>query len=144
MDDHWVNRFMDLAEHVSAWSKDENCKVGAVLVNPEKRVAGVGYNGLPSEMRDSPLAMTMKGCMIHAEVNAIENSVATEDCAVFVTKAPCLNCAISLKWSKVSAVYCPPIDSGSSWAVSQNQAVALLKSAKIPVYFVRHGEIIST
>ena len=144
MEAKWVLRFMDLAEHVSAWSKDVNCKVGAVLVNADKRVAGVGYNGLPDTMADTTLAMTMKGCMIHAEVNAIENSVETEGCSVFVTKAPCLNCAISLKWSGVAAVYCPPIDSGSSWAVSQNQAVALLKKAKIPVYFVRHGEIIST
>lgn len=144
MDAKWVNRFMDLAEHVSAWSKDANCKVGAVLVNEEKRVAGVGYNGLPNGMTDSKLSMTMKGCMIHAEVNAIENSVSTKGCAVFVTKAPCLNCAISLKWSGIAAVYCPPIESDSSWAVSQNQAVALLKNAKIPVYFVRDGEIILT
>ena len=43
----WDQYFMGMA-HLSAMrSKDPNTRVGACIVNPQKRVVGLGYNGFP-------------------------------------------------------------------------------------------------
>lgn len=49
----WDKRFLDLAEHISTWSKDPSTKVGAVLVNDQKIVVGLGYNGFSRGVEDS-------------------------------------------------------------------------------------------
>jgi len=43
----WDNRFLDLCEHVSEWSKDPSTKVGAVITEGI-HIVSIGYNGLPS------------------------------------------------------------------------------------------------
>lgn len=72
---HWDSRFVNMAEHVSAWSHDPSTKVGAVVVRPDKTIASVGYNGFPRGVvdlyerlndRETKLAIT-----VHAEANAI-------------------------------------------------------------------------
>ena len=48
----WNKRFLDLAGHVAGWSKDPSTKVGAVIVNDDKQVLGLGYNGFPRGVHD--------------------------------------------------------------------------------------------
>jgi deoxycytidylate deaminase len=40
----WDRRFLELARHVAAWSKDPSTQVGAVVAEG-KRVVSLGYNG---------------------------------------------------------------------------------------------------
>ncbi len=80
IDDKWNRRFLDLAEHVSKWSKDPSTKVGAVIVNPKKVVVGMGYNGFPRGVIDRPDRLSDREqkypMIVHAEINAILNASA--------------------------------------------------------------------
>ena len=49
----WDEYFMGIALLSAKRSKDPNTQVGACIVNTDKRIVGVGYNGLP------------KGCSEH-------------------------------------------------------------------------------
>ena len=71
----WDIRFLELAKHISSWSKDPSTKVGAVLVNDLKQVVGMGYNGFARGVRDTDERLndreTKYKLVVHAEVNAI-------------------------------------------------------------------------
>ena len=75
MNDKWKRRFIELAKHISTWSKDPSTQVGAVIVRPDKTIASVGFNGFPrgvddrpEKLADRPLKYQM---IVHAEINAI-------------------------------------------------------------------------
>lgn len=99
----WARRFLEMADGVALWSKDEDKKVGAVLVDGRRRVVGVGYNGFPDTVFDDPELLAGPGegkapFMVHAEMNAILNCpVSTQGLSLFVTHHPCTkgdtNCA---------------------------------------------------
>ena len=71
----WDVRFLHLAEHIAAWSKDPSTKVGAVITDPNRRVVSLGYNGLPQGILDIPERMANRDLKyqltVHAERNAI-------------------------------------------------------------------------
>lgn len=73
--DNWDNKFLELAQLISTWSKDPSTKVGAVIVRPNRTVASVGYNGFPQEMNDSPELYNNREIKysrtIHGEMNAL-------------------------------------------------------------------------
>ena len=50
----WSDRFLALAEHIAEWSQDPSTKVGAVIVDSQKRVVSMGYNGFPRGIKDLP------------------------------------------------------------------------------------------
>lgn len=70
----WDRRFLELAKLVSTWSKDPSTQVGAVLTR-DRKVVGIGYNGLPSGVIDSYERLNDRDIKypmtVHAEVNAI-------------------------------------------------------------------------
>jgi deoxycytidylate deaminase len=133
MNDKWKQRFMALAEHTAAWSKEE-AKVGAVMVDASRCCRGLGFNGAPPGYDDSlvtPENSTF--VVVHAEVNALINSTG-KDLTMFVTRAPCLACAGAIAASSiVSKVVCPvPLGSGR-WSESTQQAIKYLKDRGIIV-----------
>jgi dCMP deaminase len=101
MSDKWDKRFLDLADHVSAWSKDNSTKVGCVIVRPDKTIASVGYNGFPRGVNDDETRYNdrnLKYMMVkHAEENAIYSSKETlNGFTAYVTHHPCSSCTGSL------------------------------------------------
>lgn len=57
----WDQYFMGMA-HLSAMrSKDPNTRVGACIVNPQKRVVGLGYNGFPYGCEDEEFPWDREG-----------------------------------------------------------------------------------
>ena len=48
----WDNRFLNLAKHISTWSRDPSTQVGAVIVDNKKRIISVGFNGLAQGVED--------------------------------------------------------------------------------------------
>lgn len=94
----WDQRFMRLAAEVASWSKDPSTKVGAVLVDDDRRVIGLGFNGFPRGVCDHPERLAdrpTKYLMVqHAEANAILNAVASvKGSTAYVTHHPCSSCA---------------------------------------------------
>ena len=71
----WDQRFLELAKHVSTWSKDPSTQTGAVIVNLDNTVVGLGYNGFPRGIEDSHDRLydreTKYSMIIHCEMNAV-------------------------------------------------------------------------
>jgi dCMP deaminase len=105
----WDKRFLDLAKHVSSWSKDPSTKVGAVIVNSDRQIVSLGYNGFArgvddSEDRYSDRAMKYQ-MVVHAEANAILNAnTSLKGTTCYVTHPCCSNCAALLIQAGVKTV----------------------------------------
>ncbi len=71
----WDLRFLAMAKLVSGWSKDPSTQCGAVIVDEERRVVSVGYNGFAKGVHDTAERLNNREekyrYVIHAEVNAI-------------------------------------------------------------------------
>lgn len=132
----WDARFMAVAADVASWSKD-SCKVGAVLVSPDGHQVSWGYNGLPvalndDDRREYDSSAKKQALSVHAELNALANcAVKPVGWHLFVTKAPCTPCALTLMQFGVSRIVSPPIIDGSSWAESQYLARSLFRTAGV-------------
>lgn len=74
-EEKWDLRFLNLAQHISIWSKDPSTKCGAVIVRPNRTIASLGYNGFPRGIDDSPAIYADREAkyarVVHAEMNAI-------------------------------------------------------------------------
>lgn len=103
---NWDEYFMGMAVLSSLRSKDPSTKVGAVIVNDEKKVVSIGYNGMPRHIDDDDLTWN-KGegldskylYVCHAELNAIlnaRNGSSLSNCTAYVTLFPCNECTKAL------------------------------------------------
>ncbi|TRY72189.1 hypothetical protein TCAL_00235 [Tigriopus californicus] len=100
----WDSYFMATAFLSAMRSKDPVTQVGAVIVNRQKRIVGIGYNGMPRGCPDDQMPWG-KGhedpCenkfmyVCHAEMNAIlsKNAADVENCTIYVALFPCNECA---------------------------------------------------
>jgi dCMP deaminase len=122
-------RFLALARHVAEWSKDPSTKVGCVLVDADRRVIGMGYNGFPRGVDDCPARYadrpTKYAMVVHAEANAVLNAVAkTAGSTAYVTHHPCAGCAGMLIQAGVVAVFCPVPEAGIAERFADSFAAA--------------------
>lgn len=100
----WDEYFMGIAMLSAQRSKDNSTQVGACIVNNEKKIVAVGYNGMPTgccdddmpwERKADSLLSTKYPFVCHAELNAILNSNIgnLNGCTLYVTLFPCNECA---------------------------------------------------
>lgn len=100
----WEDYFMAIAFLSAMRSKDPSTQVGAAIVNEEKKIVGIGYNGFPKGCSDDnlPWGKTQNASgenkylfVCHAEMNAIlnKNSAEVKNCAIYVALFPCNECA---------------------------------------------------
>ena len=98
----WDNYFMGVALLSAMRCKDPNTQVGACIVNSDKRIVGIGYNGMPIGCKDEEFPWDREGgfletkyaYVVHAEPNAILNANSqTRNCTLYVTLFPCNECA---------------------------------------------------
>lgn len=123
----WDRRFLDLAEYISAWSKDPRTKVGAVIVDHERRVVSLGYNGFPRGVLDDERRYidrpTKHLFVAHAERNALDNAPhSVEGCTLYVPLMPCNECAKSVIQKGIQRVvtYKPNRDgTGFNWDITE-------------------------
>ena len=74
----WDEYFMGVAIFSAYRSKDPHTQVGACIVNEDKHIVGVGYNGMPNGCDDSVYPWGRTGdfadqkypYVVHAELNA--------------------------------------------------------------------------
>lgn len=71
----WDRFYLGLAKYYSQASKDPSTKVGVVLVSPNNRVVGLGYNGFAPGVDDTEERYNNRELkyklVVHGEVNAI-------------------------------------------------------------------------
>lgn len=135
----WDRRFLELAKHVSTWSKDPSTKVGSVIVDDKRRVIGLGYNGFPRGVTDNEERLndrpTKYSMVAHAEVNAILNSNQNkENCTLYIWPLfSCNECAKVIIQScmiiRVVSLY-PQL---GRWVPAYDVATILFKEARIQV-----------
>lgn len=138
----WDERFLDLAKHVSAWSKDPSTKVGAVITRGNE-IVSMGYNGFPSGVEDNERLFnreTKYDIIIHAEINAILHAKQNLDgCTIYVWPLPpCPRCAAVIIQSGIDRVVSPACEEGSRWSSACNTAKSMFEEAGV-VYFNSSG-----
>ncbi|KAE8901279.1 hypothetical protein PF005_g25883 [Phytophthora fragariae] len=116
----WDDYFMSVAFLSAMRSKDPSTQVGACIVNPERKIVGIGYNGFPNGCGDDELPWARENetnspldtkypYVCHAEMNAIlnKNSTDVKGCTIYVALFPCNECAKLIIQSGISrVVYC--------------------------------------
>lgn len=109
----WDEYFMGVAILSAKRSKDPGTQVGACIVTPDRRIVGVGYNGLPAGCSDDEFPWDREGDFLnskyayvcHAELNAILNSTKNlKGCTIYVDLFPCNECAKSIIQSGISEI----------------------------------------
>ena len=109
----WDQYFMGMAHLSAKRSKDPNTRVGACIVNPQKRVVGPGYNGFPYGCEDDEFPWERDGnfldtkypYVVHAELNAILNSIQDlHGCTLYVSLFPCNECAKAIIQAGITCV----------------------------------------
>jgi len=98
----WDKKFLELAKHISTWSKDPSKKIGAVAVGQNRNILATGYNGFPKGIQDTEERLndreTKYELVVHAEMNciynAVENGVSLKGAHLYVYGLPiCHECA---------------------------------------------------
>jgi dCMP deaminase len=101
-DKKWSVRLLKMAKDIASWSKDTSTKVGAVITTADGKPISWGFNGMPMGINDDVPERHMRPekykWMCHAERNAMDLASRSDlsDCVMFVTFAPCANCAQSI------------------------------------------------
>lgn len=113
MTPEWDRHFIEVARLVASRSKDPSTKVGAIIVDNEKRIVSTGYNGFPRGVLDDPTRYGDRALkyemVIHAEANAILFSHGrAQHSSIYCTMFPCSRCAGFIIQSGIRRVVSPP------------------------------------
>lgn len=109
----WDECFMRIANVIADRSKDPSTQTGAIIVDKDNIVVGLGYNGLPRGInsekfpwnREGKFLETKYAYVCHAEENAIYNSNKnTAGCKIYCTLFPCNECAKTIIQNKIKEV----------------------------------------
>ena len=137
----WHLNFLDLARHMSTWSKDPSTKIGAVAVGSRRQILATGYNGFPRNIVDSEDRLKDRPIKyiytVHGEMNCIYNAtlngVSLDGADIYVYGLPvCSECAKGILQVGIRRVFIlvdekiPQI-----WVDSWNRTRAMLEEANI-------------
>ncbi len=109
----WDQYFMGLAFLSAMRSKDPSTQVGACIIDEDKKIIGIGYNGFPMGSSDDKMPWNKEGefletkypYVVHAELNAILNSIKSlKNSTIYVTHFPCNECAKAIVQSGIKKV----------------------------------------
>lgn len=127
----WDDYFLTVAKAVSTRAKCRRRQVGAILVTPDKRIIGSGYNGFPAGSSGDcltglcPRGLTRQGAVppdssytdpdsisfcpaIHSEANClIFSGESSRGCTMYVTASPCPDCSRLIAGAGVVRVVWP-------------------------------------
>ena len=139
MSGKWDLRFIELAKHISLWSKDPSTKVGCVVVGEDREIRSTGFNGFPRGIEDNEERLTDRHkkypLICHAEENAIMHAARTgislKNCVAYVTWPPCTRCARSLIQAGVSEIVYPKeVEIPERWEADFDMSLNMFKESK--------------
>jgi dCMP deaminase len=144
MNDIWNRRFLELASFISNWSKDPSTKVGAVIVDCNRRIISTGYNGFPIGVSDDQERLENRDfkykAILHAEENAI--MFAKKDlsrCSLYVSSLPpCSHCASLIIQSGIKNVYTWEQEIPERWQESINITKTMFEESGVSLNYVRN------
>lgn len=144
----WEEYFMGVASLSALRSKDPNTQVGACIVNDEKRIVSIGYNGFPKGANDDvfpwdnegSLLTTKYAYVVHAEANAILNAQSNlSNSTIYVTLFPCNECAKLIIQSGIKEIVYA--DNKYKDTDAHQASIKLLDAAKIKYRQIEFGEV---
>jgi dCMP deaminase len=122
MKQKFIDYYMSIAERTAELSTAKRLQVGAIVVK-EDRIVSIGYNGMPAgwtnecefqevydyKLNDDIYQLKTKPEVIHAEANAIaklaKSTESGNGAVMFLTHAPCMDCAKQVYTAGISKVY---------------------------------------
>lgn len=114
MKQKFVDAHMKAAEVYAQLSSAKRLQVGCVVVK-DNTIIGIGYNGMPSgwtnecEIELDNGETKTKPEVMHAETNSLakiaRSTNSSDGAALFVTHAPCLDCAKIIHQAGINSVY---------------------------------------
>jgi dCMP deaminase len=133
MKQKFIDAYMDVAERFAKLSSAKRLQVGAIVVKND-RIISIGYNGMPAgwtndceykhyvfgNLPSDPWLFKEEGVnqfyllktkpeVIHAEANAIaklaKGNESGDDSTMFLTHAPCIDCAKQMYAAGIKKVY---------------------------------------
>ena len=149
MSEKWDQRFLDLAKHISGWSKDPSTKVGCVVVGEDREIRSTGFNGFPRGIADDGERLSDREqkypLICHAEENAIMHAarigISLKDCTAYVTWPPCTRCARSLiQAGVVEVVYPGDIEIPDRWIEDFERSNSMMKEAGVITRSTTHSD----
>tara|TARA_B100000085_G_scaffold49367_3_gene42678 strand:+ start:5217 stop:5684 length:468 start_codon:yes stop_codon:yes gene_type:complete len=142
MSDKWDLRFLELARHISDWSKDPSTKVGCVVVGPDREIRSTGFNGFPRGIMDDDNRLNNRQkkypMICHAEENAIMHAarigISLKGNTAYVTWPPCSRCTRSLIQAGINEVVYPSnVEIPERWEEDFSIAMDMMKEAGISI-----------
>ena len=123
MKEKFINAYMDVAERFAELSSARRLHVGAIVVKDD-RIISIGYNGMPAGWDNNcedeighvldddnnivEIRLKTKPEVLHAETNAIAKLAKSNEsgmgATMFITHAPCLDCAKLIYQSGIGSV----------------------------------------
>ena len=118
MKQKFIDAYMDVAERFAKLSSAKRLQVGAIVVKDD-RIISIGYNGMPAgwtndcenytTLSDDTVVSKTKPEVIHAEANAIAKlakcTESGDGSTMFLTHAPCIDCAKQVYTAGIKKVY---------------------------------------
>ena len=139
----WDECFMRIAHTIAERSKDPSTQAGAVVVNDENVLVGLGYNGWPRGIKNDDLPWDREGeyentkyaYVCHAEENAIYNSNnSTKGCKIYCVLFPCNECAKTIIQNGIKEVIYENDKYAETPAVRASKRMFSLAKIKIRQY----------
>lgn len=130
---------MKTAETFAELSHARRLHVGAIIVKDD-RIISIGYNGMPAgwdnncedviQHSDDTTSLKTKPEVLHAETNAIAKLAKSNEsgayATMFITHAPCLDCAKLIYQSGIGSVFYRD-------AYRSEDGIQFLKASKVKV-----------
>ena len=118
MKEKFKRAYMKTAQTFAELSSARRLHVGAIVVKDD-RIISIGYNGMPAGWdnnceaehlhEDGSITLKTKPEVLHAEMNAIaklaRSTESGEGADLFLTHAPCIECAKLIYQSGITRVY---------------------------------------
>ena len=137
----WSERFLDLSEYISRWSKDPHTKTCAIITSANNhRIISVGWNSFPSGCDDTVQSRYERPekylWMEHAERDAIycaaSNGVNLNGATMYLRWFPCADCARAIIQSGIKKVVCEKPDiTDERWGDSFRVALQMFTECSI-------------
>ena len=145
MNKKWDLRYLELAKHISTWSKDPSTKIGAVAIAKNGQVLSQGYNGFPRGVADSEVRLADREQklqrVVHAEMNVIYNAslhgVSLSGSTLYVYGLPCCSdCAKGVIQVGFKRVVMPKQVQTDRWKESWNRAKEMFREGGVKWEFI--------
>ena len=129
---NWLKSCFQLAETFSTCAKRQYF---AVVITPQGRVVGVGYNGSPPNIghctdgacprysEQSPNGSNYDNCIAqHAEANALlwSDPSMRQGATLIVNGPPCFGCAKQIASASIKRLIFTPDENYADWSKSEN------------------------